>query len=312
MGGGGNAPKPSAEERELQRQQALMLQEQRDIVKAQQQQQKILLPFLADQEGFDLELDENGNIKNIKKRTSEVDELNKQIELKLAKRSMDALEGNLPVDPALEDALKTQKETLKERLTRQFGPGWETSSGGVEAMGEFDTNAETLRSNARRGELTLSQQLGLVREQQNDSERMGSQDYLRQISTGDNLTFAGAYGQIAGGYGQAQAPYIQQRQMQMQAQQARQSNIFGLLGAVAGAAGTVMGSPAASAAMFSDERLKSKAVRIATHKRLGIPIYKYIIGGEERLGVFASDVEAKLPEAVGRRRGYKTVDYGRL
>lgn len=312
MVGGTKAPKPSAEERALQASQAALLNQQRDIIQQQQNQQKILLPFLAEQEGYDIELDDNGNIKGIKKIANETDELNKTLEKELAQRSLKALRGELEVDPALEDALKTQKETLKERLARQFGPGYETSTAGVDALGEFDTNAETLRSNARTGQLTLSQQLGVVREQQNDASRGGAQDYLRQISTGDNMTFAGAYGQVASGYGQAQQSYQQQRQMQMQASMNNRNSMFQLIGAGVGAIGSVMGSPAAGAALFSDERLKSNAVRISTHKRLGIPIYKYTIGHEERIGVFASDVEARLPDAVGKRRGYKTVDYGRL
>lgn len=312
MAKGAKVPAPTAEERALQKAQADLLGTQRQILEAQQAQQKVLLPFLAEQEGYNIELDDAGNIKKISKTPNETDELRKTLDKELAERSLKALRGELPIDPNLERELEKQETTLRERLQSQFGPGYETSSPGIESLGELTRNAEGLRASARRGELTLSEQLGLAREQQNDFSRMSSQDFIRQISTGDQLTAAGAFGQVASGYGNAQAPYIAQRQMQFQANQAGRSGIYGLLGSAIGAAGQIFSSPAAGAAIFSDEKLKSDATPIGWHNRLGIPIYVYTIGGERKIGVFASDVEPKLPGAVGRRFGYKTVQYRAL
>jgi hypothetical protein len=312
MGGSSKPPAPTAEERALQKAQADLLNEQRDIVRAQREQQKVLLPFLADQEGYDITLDDDGNIKTIGKRYNRAEDLRNQLDEGLAERSLKALKGELDVDPALEDALKEQETNLRERLKHQFGAGYETSTPGVDALGEFGKNAEMLRAGARRGELTLSEQLGIARSQQNQSERMTSQDYLRQIGPGDAMSYAGAFGQIASGYGAAQGPYIAQRQMQMQAQQSKRSGIMGLIGAGVGAAGSILSTPAAGAFMFSDERLKSNAQRIGVHKRLGVPIYKFTIDGEERIGVFAGDVQNVKPELVTSRMGYRVVEYGGL
>lgn len=312
MAKGAKVPGPSKEERALQKNQADLLALQRQIIEQQQAQQKVLLPFFAEQEGFDVTLDENGNIASISRTPSETEQLRETLDKELAQRSLAALRGELPVDPALERSLSRQEETLRERLAKQFGPGFETSSAGIETLGDFEANRESLRSAARTGQLTLSEQLGINREQQNQASRMTSQDFLRQIGSGDPLTRAGAFGQIAQGYGQAQAPYLQQRQMQFSANQSRQNNIFGLIGAGIGAAGSLLGTPAAGAAIFSDERLKHNARRIGTHTRLHIPIYLYEIDGQERIGVFAGDVEQVRPEAVGRRAGYRTVDYGAL
>lgn len=312
MAKGAKVPKPSSEERALQQAQADSLKQQQAIIAAQQQQQKILLPFLAEQEGFNVELDDDGNIKKISKTPTEAETLRKTLDKELAERSLKALRGELPVDPALERNIARQEETLRERLARQFGPGYETSSAGTESLGDFFANVEGLRSGARTGQLTLAEQLGIAREQQIDFSRQTSQDFLRQIGVGDPMTFAGAYGQVAGGFGQAQAPFIQQRSMQFQANQSRQNNMFGLIGAGIGAAGSIMSTPAAGAFMFSDERLKTNARPIGTHRRLGIPIYMYEIDGEERIGVFASDVQRKLPEAVAERYGYKVVNYEAL
>lgn len=312
MSGKAKVPSPSKEERELQKNQADLLALQRDIIMQQQQQQKVLLPFFAEQEGFDVTLDEDGNIASISRTPTEAEELRGTLEKELTERSLAALRGELPVDPGLERNLSRQEETLRERLTKQFGPGYETSSAGIETLGDFEANREGLRSAARRGELTLSEQLGITREQQNDAARMTSQDFLRQIGSGDPLTRAGAFGQVAQGYGAAQAPYAQQRQMQYQANQSRQNNMYQLIGAGIGAVGSILGSPAAGAAMFSDETLKSRAREIGWHTRLNIPIYVYEIDGQERIGVFAGDVEERLPAAVGRRAGFRTVDYRAL
>jgi hypothetical protein len=312
MGGGPKVPKPTAEERDLQRQQAEQLRLQTEILQQQRQQQAILIPFLAEQEGFEVETDENGNITSIKKTPSELDNMRKDLEKQLTQRSLDALAGNLPVSPGLERDIGEQGETLRERLGRQLGPGYETSSAGIEALGKFEESANVAREGARTAQLTLSEQLGITRQQQNDYSQRSAQDILRQSSMGDPLTLAGAFGQNAQGYGQAQAPYIQQRQMQFQASASRGNNLASIIGAGVGAAGSIFGSPAGAAFLFSDERLKSDAIPISMHHRLGIPIYEFTIDGERRIGVFASDVEAVLPTAVGKRMGYKTVDYGAL
>lgn len=312
MGGSNKVPGPSAEERSLQRNQAELLALQRSIIEQQQAQQKVLLPFFAEQEGFDVTLDDNGNIASISRTPTETEQLRETLDKELAERSLAALRGELPVDPGLERNLSRQEETLRERLARQFGPGFETSSAGIETLGDFEANRESLRSAARRGELTLAEQLGVAREQQNDFSRMTSQDFLRQIGSGDPLTRAGAFGQVASGFGAAQAPFIQQRQMQFQANQSRQSNIFGLIGAGIGAAGSLLGTPAAGAAIFSDERLKTGAKEIGWHHKLDVPIYEYEMDGERRIGVFAGDVEEVFPLAVALRHGYKTVNYEML
>ena len=252
MGSKVSAPKPSAEERELQKQQAEMLSLQQEIIRQQQAQNQILLPFLAEQEGFDIELDEAGNIKNISKRHDPDDDKRKEIESALLDRSLKALKGELPVDPALEEGIGDQERALRERLAAQFGPGYETSSTGVETLGEFFRTSEILRHGARTDALTLSEQLGLMRDQQDTFDRHSSMDVLRQSAVGDPMTFAGAFGQIAKGYGQAQVPFIQQRQMQMQASIANAQNKASMFGAGIGLVG----------AMFSDERLKTNLVVI--------------------------------------------------
>jgi len=299
MGGGVKVPGPSAEEKALQKNQADLLALQTEILKQQRQQQAVLLPFLAEQEGFNVETDANGNITKISKTPSELDNMKKDLEFQLTKRAQDALAGNLPVSPGLERDIKKNEETLRERLSSQLGPGYETSTPGQEALTANAESADVLREGARTAQLTLAEQLGITREQQNQFSQQSSQDILRQSSIGDPLTLAGAFGQTAQGYGKAQEPYIQQRQMQLQASIANQQSKASMFGAGIGLIGS----------LFSDERLKSRAIRISTLKPLGIPIYVYEYGGERRIGVFASDVAYVKPGAVGERLGYRTVQY---
>lgn len=299
-------PGPSAEERALQASQAELLGLQTQILKQQQQQQAVLLPFLAEQEGFQVETDEFGNITSISKTPTENEAKAKQLESEMLDRSLAALRGELPVSPGLERDIAKQGETLRERLSAQLGPGFETSTPGIESLAAFEESANVAREGARTAQLTLAEQLGITRQQQNQFSRASSQDVLRQSSLGDPLTLAGAFGQVAGGYGQAQAPFLAQRQMQFQASQANAGNFAGIIGAGIGAAGKI------GAAYFSDERLKSKAVRIGTHHKWGVPIYAFDIGGVRKIGVFAQDIAERAPAVLGERHGYKTVRYEAL
>lgn len=298
MGGGAKAPKPTAEERALQKNQADLLALQTEILKQQRAQQAILLPFLAEQEGFQVETDEFGNVTKISKTPTELEIKRKQLETELTDRSLAALRGELPVSPGLERDITRSDTMLREKLGKQLGPGYETSSPGIEALARNNESAEVLREGARTAQLTLAEQLGITREQQNQFSQQSSQDILRQGAVGDPLTLAGAFGQTASGYGKAQEPFIAQRQMQLQASIANSQSKASMFGAGIGLIGS----------LFSDERLKSDAAVISTRPD-GIPIRVFTMGGERYIGVFASDVEAVLPGAVGERFGWKTVQY---
>lgn len=300
MGGGVKVPGPSQEEKDLQKQQADLLKIQTGILENQQKQQAVLLPFLAEQQGYHVTTDADGNITAISKTPSELDNMKADLEKQLTQRQLDALAGNLPVDPGLEKDLGRQEQTLREKLSQQLGPGYETSTAGIQALGDYNTNAEVLRAGARTGQLTLAEQLGISREQQNQYSQSTNQDFLRQIAVGDPLTFAGAFGQVAAGYGQAQQPYIQQRQMQLQASIANAQSSASMFGAGIGLVG----------ALFSDDALKTDIVPLGVSiEPFGIPIYEYTFDGERRLGVLASDVEMVAPGAVGERFGYRVVQY---
>ena len=303
MGSKVSVPGPSKEERELQKNQAELLAIQRQIIEQQQRQNAILLPFLAEQEGYDVEVDSNGNLTKITKRHDPDDAKKKELESGLLDRSLKALKGELPVDPGLEESLQKQEQDLRQRLAAQLGPGYETSTPGIETLVQFFRTSEILRDGARTGQLTLAEQLGITREQQDIYSRQASQDVLRQSAIGDPLTFAGAFGQTARGYGQAQVPFIEHRKMQTQASIANAQSSASMFGAGLGLIG----------ALFSDDALKEDIVLVATRDD-GLNMYEYTFKptGERMIGVLASEVETLYPDLVGTKGGYDVVDYGAL
>ena len=305
MGAKVKVPGPSAEERDLQRQQAEMLKLQREIIEQQRSQNRVLLPFLAEQEGFDVEVDKDGNIVTIKARDDLLKSQAKEIQQLQQERTLKALKGELPVDPGLERDLAAQKAQLTSTLTQQFGPGGLTSTPAQEALQRFSESENILREGARTQQLSLAEQLGIAREQENIFSKQSSQDVLLNQATGLPLTLAGAFGQTARGFGAAQQPFIQQRQMQLQASIANAQSQTSLLGAGIGALGGLFA--------LSDADAKVDLVPIAETES-GLPIYEYtrIDTGERMIGVLSKDVEKKFPWAIGVRGGYEMVDYGEV
>lgn len=301
MAGKTTVPGPSPEERALQAAQAEQLALQTQILKNQQAQNQTLLPFLANLEGFDVTLDPTtGNITNIAQRADPLKEQNTEIQRLLNERSLKALRGELDVDPALEEDIRGGEEKLRNTLLARLGPGYDTSSPGIEALGDFFKNATLAREGARTGQLTLAEQLGLTRQQQDIFARGSATDALRTSAVGDPMTFAGGYGQVARGYGQAQVPFLQQRGLQTQASLANMQSGNALIGAGIGAIG----------AYFSDEDIKGDLIQISKTME-GIPIYVYTRKDtDERLiGVLSSDVEKFYPGAIYEKGGYEMVDY---
>jgi hypothetical protein len=81
----------------------------------------------------------------------------------------------------------------------------------------------------------------------------------------------------------------------------------GPAGASAGsAAGGYLGS------YFSDERLKTDIVKVGEHNGLDVVEFRYRKGKTRYRGVLAEQVRNKFPDAVSSRKGYLTVDYGKI
>lgn len=350
MGSKVEAPEPTAEEKMLQSEQAELLRQQRSILLEQGRLQNLLLPIFGAQSGIDFQFDAKGNIigakRNQKHQQQEaiqqeflemlqeqlreqrerqgeegpLRDLQLEVEMGLAKRSLAALKGELPVDPALEREISTQERTLRDTLRQQLGAGYETSTPGIEALQRFGEGAAALRSGAQTGQLTLAEQLGVARTAlrtgQNSSDLQqplagfsnlsqlgfGQQASQQQAIFGPQMALAGGLGQVAGGFGVAQVPFQQQRSMEFQA------DIFNAQNSGIGALGGLFGGILGALPFSSDNRLKKWWVQIGTLEN-GVPLYLFeYVWGEQAIGVLAQDV----PWATSERDGYLVVDYEKV
>lgn len=343
MGSKVEVPPPTPEENALRAEQTNLLKQQRILLEQQQSEQRALLPLFAQQMGLNIEFDESGKIigatedpqfaalsdlqrqvmeQSLGKLLSdaELDPQRKEIERMLLERSGKALRGELEIDPALERDIGNQRETLMERLRGQLGSGFETSSPGIEAIQKFEESANVLRSQARRGELTLAEQLSMAREGMGQGkatqgiqtgQQLLSQIFGAQAQTGNLssvLGIAGGLGQNAAGYEMPIGQLANYRQQQLDANIANARNEMGILGGIGQLFGSVIG-----AIPFSDRRLKSSIEALGVWLFEGVQLYAFDIMGTRRIGVMAQDVMSVRPEAVVLMpNGYLGVNYGAL
>ncbi len=239
-------PGPSSEERALQREQVESLRFQRSVLEEMQRERELLSPFLFEEAGIQPILDEEGNITGFERVDDPTQALRAEIEEGFLQRTLAAQRGELPIDPVLLRELGKQELTLNERLRKQLGPGFETSSPGIEALGEFGERRAGLLSSASRGDLTLAEQLGISRQSSNEQLTTDFINRLLGISGADQ-PIASGFGSLAGGFGSAVSPLIQQRQFQTAANlqsQATRSSLFGdIFQAIGQVGGSFFGRP---------------------------------------------------------------------
>lgn len=213
-------PKPSQQEQELQQEQVNILRQQRDLIQNQAREQALLAPILYESVGIRPVRDASGQVVSYEKipdaAKTEQETLRESIETQLLQRSQAALKGELPVDPALERELGDQETLLREQLRGQLGAGYETSSPGIETLGDFTTRAAELRQAARTGQLTLAEGLRLAGEETAGRAQQAYLNNLGQISSAV-LPSAQLLGNVVGGYGQTLGSFARERGNKFQA-----------------------------------------------------------------------------------------------
>lgn len=195
-------------------------------------------------------------------RRQELQEQGLDIQQQLQERTQQALAGDLPVSPALERNLGEQQQQLREQLREQLGPGFETSTPGIEALAEQEQRAEEIREGARRGQISLGEQLALGRSQgrtgvqsQTLSDLLGGQTQLGQQGlagtqqlfggagdlAGLNLGVAQGFGQTAQGFSDPLSRMQRMRELEFEAD-LQGGGIGSVLGSLGGlAAGSLFG-----------------------------------------------------------------------
>jgi len=182
-----DAPGKTSAEQKLDQQQINLLQIQIENSQKQQKLQEEFEPFQLEAMGYKRDI--NGKIQKIVKApeppTPQDILLNKQLAMagfsptgeKLTEQQMidqmsesekadyeltnisrqrqkDAIEGKIPISPALEEELASEEKQATEMLSRKLGPNWMLTTPGQKAMVSLKQKAELLREEARRGQIT--------------------------------------------------------------------------------------------------------------------------------------------------------------
>jgi len=175
--------KPSAEEKALQ-------QKQLELMEESAQRQRMFEPFYLETMGLEIDPQTGGlrykpgvrereeAERSLLETTSgytwnpttqkyeATPEMARQqdIQRQLEERTLRALSGELPVDPALERSLQEGEERELAEIMQALGPGGTTSTPGIQKLAEYRKRAEELRTAARFGELTTTEALAQQRE----------------------------------------------------------------------------------------------------------------------------------------------------
>jgi hypothetical protein len=187
------------------------------------------------------------------------------------------------------EAYKRQQANLGEQFGRQdLMAGIEAmNQGRQQASAQQGLRQSAIAEEAQRRGMSLNEMNALLTGQQVNMPQMPQ---FNAASAGQAPNFLGA-AQAQGQYGLNQ----------WQANQNSGPDIGSLLGTAAGAA-----------FMFSDVRLKSRIVRVGEHP-LGVGVYEYDIFGRRERGVLAHEVARVAPALVRRHvSGYLMVNYGGL
>jgi hypothetical protein len=226
MGTKVEAPQPSAEERELQQ---LSL----TLAKEQTAQRETERPFQLAAMGLVEEPDGTLRRQTEEERVAGQTELQQQqegVQRGLLERQQQALAGELPVSPALEQDLARQQGLMEEQISRTGRRG---GTLGLRQRSNFEQRAGLVREEARRGLITglTGSSLGFA--------QLGGQQAGQQF--GQLQGVGGAAQGTMGLLGAAAQPFQNQRMLEFQAQQQTAQNRAGLIGAGFGAVGTGIG-----------------------------------------------------------------------
>lgn len=204
-----SVPPETDEERELKSAQLDIAREQLALAKEQRQQAKELEPILLRSMG----IQRDPTTGQLAEGFTPEQERSRQITQLQQERSLAALRGELPVSPTLEREIAAGANMLRERMARQLGPGWETSTPGIQAMREFEAQSEALREAERRDQLTTAETLGLARE----GQRTATSQSYQQVLQANKELLGSSYLRAGRTTGEALNPYQARTAMALRA-----------------------------------------------------------------------------------------------
>lgn len=221
--------------------------------------EQFLEPLLFEEAGIRPITNEGGEIISFERFTTPEQERQDEIQRLFEERTLSALRGELPPDPALLADLEERKAELENELVRDFGSldAARKSTPGQARLERFEEFEQSVLEGARRGDLSQAEQLGLTRF--GATEDVGRQNFqeILQLTRGGGagrpfsttpITADAIFGPTAQGFGQAAAGFSNpiralqnQRALQLEASMANAEigNPFAqIAGQLAGTAGT--------------------------------------------------------------------------
>lgn len=198
-----------------------------------------------------------------------------ELQRKYQQRQLDALEGKLPISPALEESLKKEQEALETDIASTQGPLAKFNSGAINRLGEFKKRAELVREEARRGMLDTTSALSLAQGNKVASNTSQNVGYANQ--------FPSRWGGLLQGYNTVMQPYQQDRQYQISAAMQSQANKAAMMGGLMNLAG---GLGMAGMLKFSSPTLKKNIKKADEDEVLDMVsdanVYEYNYKGEKK------------------------------
>jgi len=242
--GGGSTvqyPDKTAEEKALMSTQTDILNQQLELMKKQYGEQETFTPFIMKGLGFAQDeggawremtqqekyttmdplqqaeykslmlskgMDEFGNPLTEEQRLAkmtEMEQLQYRTEKLSGERTLKALQGELPISPALEAELAAQRTNMEETLSRKLGPDWQLSTPGQKAIAELEAKSAMIREEARRGEIdagTVRFQNQLVNSLNKGQTELGNLSIGKQTVLSNLTNIPNRYGTPTEGAGQ--------------------------------------------------------------------------------------------------------------
>lgn len=240
MGGKSKPPKQSSEEKALLAQQTKVLQQQLLVMEDQNKQFNLLAPFMFKDLGLKPKMDDKGKIIGFDEIPDELKPLRERSEKLLLERSVAALEGALPVSPQLKQELAESRTNLENTLRKSLGPDFMTSTGGSDAVAKFMREEENVLEAARRGDITLGEQLSIARQAGTSAGNTQTLANLLGLNNQSGIIAQG-FGNNAAGYSNPIHAWQNNRQLKMAGSQGG-PGIAGALQGFGQLAGTVVGS----------------------------------------------------------------------
>lgn len=173
------APGGTAEEQAFRQAQLDLVNQQRSIATEMLRRQNLLEGEQMRQQGMEQVLDAQGNVTGYRPTADAQRQLDSTNEINnlMRTRTLAALKGELPVDPALERSIGENRATLENTLRGNLGTGYATSTPGMQSLSDFDKRAEELRMQQRRDQLSTGEGIRLAGEDLNNrvsSSRFGN------------------------------------------------------------------------------------------------------------------------------------------